>query len=74
METLDVAVTPVAAAPSRTRDLARLRDLAARAAASSPEPAVDRWPVWTRLAILVGGSAALWAGLAWVAVLVLKLR
>jgi hypothetical protein len=68
VETLDVAVTGVAAAPSRTRDQG------AKAIAPSHEPAVGRWPGWTRLAILLGGSAALWAGLAWVAVLVLKLH
>jgi len=33
-----------------------------------------RWSAgWTRLAILIGGSVALWAGLAWLAFRILKL-
>jgi hypothetical protein len=67
VETLDVAATPVATVPSRTRVLG------SKAAAASHEAAVGRWPGWARLALLVGGSAILWGVLAWVALLVLKL-
>jgi hypothetical protein len=66
VETLDVAATPVAVVTTRTRNLGAM-------SASSPEPDVGRWPGWARLAILIGGSAALWAGLGWVALAILKL-
>jgi hypothetical protein len=66
VETLDVVAThAVARPPSRT--------LRAVASAPSDEPVVERWPGWTRLAILIGGSVALWAGLAWLAFRILKL-
>ena len=68
MKTLDVAPTQVGAVPSRSRDLG------AMAAAPAHEPDIARWPAWTRLSILVGGSAVLWAGLAWVALKILALR
>jgi hypothetical protein len=68
VETLDVAATPVVAVPSRSRDLG------ATVAAPAHEPDVALWPAWTRLSILIGGSAVLWAGLAWVALKVLALR
>jgi hypothetical protein len=42
-------------------------------AAPAHDAAVGRWPGWARLAVLVGGSAILWAVLAWVALLVMKL-
>jgi len=48
-------------------------DLGAVAVAPSHEPQVRRWPGWSRMAILVGGSAILWAGLGWLAFRVLKL-
>jgi len=67
VETLDVVATHVVARPSR------LRTLNAVAPAPSDEPVVGRWSGCTRMAILIGGSAALWAGLAWVAFRVLKL-
>jgi len=67
VETLDVAVTQVVAGLSRSRTLNAV------AVAPSAEPAVERWPGWMRLAILIGGSAALWAGLGWVAFRILKL-
>ena len=46
------------------------------AATASPadEPQVGRWPGWARLGILVGGSAALWGGIAVAAVRVLSLH
>ena len=67
VDTLDVAVTHVVAGlpRSRTSNTVTIAPL--------DEPAVGRWPGWARLAILVGGSAALWAGLAWVAFRILKL-
>jgi hypothetical protein len=67
VETLDVVATHVVAGLSRSRDRGVV------AAARSDEPAIERWPGWTRLAVLIGGSAALWAGLAWVAFRILKL-
>jgi hypothetical protein len=63
-----VAARPAVAAPSISLDLG------AAAAAPSQELQVGRWPGWTRLAILIGGSAILWAGLGWLAFRVLKLR
>ena len=42
-------------------------------AALWPEPVVPRSPGWVRMAILLGGSLALWAGLGWVAFRILKL-
>jgi hypothetical protein len=68
VETLDVAATPVVAVPSRSRDLG------ATTAAPAHEPDIARWPASTRLAILLGGSAILWAGLVWVALEILALR
>jgi hypothetical protein len=68
VETLDVAATPVVVVPSRSRELV------ATTAAPAYEPEVVRWPAWTRLAILIGGSAVLWAGLGWVGYQVLALR
>jgi hypothetical protein len=62
-----VAATPAVAAPSVSLDLGAV------AAAPSHELRVGRWPGWSRLAILIGGSAILWAGLGWVAFRVLKL-
>jgi hypothetical protein len=62
-----VAATPVVAAPSVSLDLGAV------AAAPSREPQVGRWPGWGRLAVLLGGSAILWAGLGWLAFRVLKL-
>jgi hypothetical protein len=62
-----VATRPAIAAPSVTLDLSAV------AAAPSRDIEVGRWPVWSRLAILVGSSALLWAGLGWVAFRVLKL-
>jgi hypothetical protein len=67
VETLDVAATSVAVAPPLSRDRRVM------AATPSHEPDVGRWPVWARLAILIGGSAALWAGLGWVALRILKM-
>jgi hypothetical protein len=57
------AATRVVAGPSSPRGLA----------SSSREPIGGRWPAWARLAILIGGSAALWAGLGWIALRVLEL-
>jgi hypothetical protein len=37
------------------------------------KPAAGVWPGWARLAILLAGSLALWAGLGWVAFRILKL-
>lgn len=68
METLDVAATPVVAMPSRSRDLGVMT------AAPAHEPDVAKWPAWTRLAILIGGSAVLWAGLGWVGYQIFALR
>ncbi len=34
---------------------------------------IGRWPVWRRLAFLLGGSAILWAGLGWLAFRVMQL-
>ncbi len=48
-------------------------DLGKAAAAPQKELQVGRWPGWSRMAILVGASAILWAGLGWVAFRVLKL-
>jgi hypothetical protein len=62
-----VVATPVVAAFSVSLDLGAV------AAAPSQEPAVGRWPGWARLTVLIGGSAALWAGLAWLAFRILKL-
>ena len=31
------------------------------------DPSIERWPVWARLAILIGVSAGLWAAIGWVA-------
>jgi hypothetical protein len=67
VETLDVVATHAVARLSRSRNRSVV------AATRSDEPAVERWPGWTRLAVLIGGSAALWAGLAWVALRILKL-
>lgn len=57
------AATPIVVAPA----------VSLIAAAPSRELQVGRWPVWSRLAILIGGSAVLWAGLGWVAFQILKL-
>jgi hypothetical protein len=62
-----VAATPAIAVPSVSLDLAAV------SAAPSRELELGRWPVWRRLAILIIGSALLWAGLGWVAFQVLKL-
>lgn len=41
----------------------------------SYEPPAGRLPLWARLAVMVGASAALWALIGWTAMfLVLKLR
>ncbi|HEY4029336.1 MAG TPA: hypothetical protein VGM25_03250 [Caulobacteraceae bacterium] len=66
METFAVAATHVVAKPLSSVDLASVQ-------APSDEPQVRRWPGWARLAILFGGSTALWAGIAWAAVRVMKL-
>jgi hypothetical protein len=48
--------------------------VAATQSVTVPSVSLDRrWPVWSRLAILIGGSAVLWAGLGWVAFQILKL-
>ena len=48
--------------------------VAATRAVTVPSVSLNqRWPVWSRLAILLGGSAVLWAGLGWVAFQILKL-
>ena len=62
-----ISATRVVAGPSSSIDLA------SPAVAPTHEPDVERWPGWARLAILIGGSAALWAGLGWVALRILKM-
>jgi hypothetical protein len=72
----DLGVSSVNTQVAATRAVARppsSLDLAAVALAPSREPAVGRWPGWMRLAILIGGSAALWIGLGWIALRILKL-
>jgi hypothetical protein len=61
------AATPVVAVSSMPLDLGAI------AAAPSQKLQVGRWPGWSRLALLIGGSAILWTGLGWVALQVLKL-
>jgi hypothetical protein len=61
-----VAATPAVVAPSVSLDLGAV-------AAPSQDLQIGRRPGWTRLAILLGGSAVLWAGLGWLAFRVLKL-
>ena len=57
------AATRVVAGPSSPLNLA-----------ASPRGPIDgRWPGWARLAILIGGSIALWAGLGWIAMRVVNL-
>src|ERR1700761_8247747 len=65
-DTFDMAAPHAVARPSSSLDIA--------AAAPAGEPPVRRWPVWVRLLILFGGSAVLWAGIAWAAAFVLRLR
>ena len=67
METLDIAATQVAARRSSSVDLGAV------VAAPADEPFVGRWPGWARLAVLIGGSAALWAVIGWLALRVLRL-
>ena len=67
METLDVAGAQVAARRSSSLDLGAV------VAAPADEPFVGRWPGWARLAVLLGGSLALWAIIGWLALRVLKL-
>ena len=62
-----VAATPVVAVSSMPLDLG------VAAEAPSQELQVGLWRCGTRLAVLIGGSAVLWAGLGWVAFQVLKL-
>ena len=59
--------TPAVAAPSVSLGLGAV------VSAPSQELQAGRWPVWSRLAILLGGSAVLWAGLGWVAFRVMQL-
>jgi hypothetical protein len=65
VETFAVAATH-AVATSSPVDLAALP-------APPDEPQIGRWPGWARLAIIVGGSAVLWGGIAWAAARVLHL-
>lgn len=67
METLDITATKVVAS-SRP-----MLDLASVPVAPPDEPAVGRWPGWIRVTLLLGGAAALWAGIGWIAVQVVKL-
>ena len=62
-----VAATRAVAGPSSSLDLASV------AIAPSHDASIGRWPGWARLAILIGGSAALWAGIGWIAFRILKL-
>jgi hypothetical protein len=67
VETFAVAATrAVAPSPSSV-------DLGQTAPAPSHEPEIRRWPGWARLLILIGGSAALWGGIGWTALRLLKL-
>ena len=50
-----------------------VREFGAVAKAPAGEPAVGRWPGWLRVLILFGGAAGLWAGIAWIAMRVMKL-
>ncbi len=61
------AATPVA--------IARSVSLGLGPVSSAPPQDLEagRWPVWSRLAILLGGSAVLWAGLGWLAFRVMQL-
>jgi hypothetical protein len=67
VKTLDMTATD-AVAP-RTPVL----DLGAVAPAPNDEPTIERWPGWARVGILLGGTAALWAGIGWAAVTVFRL-
>ena len=48
--------------------------MGAAMAPPADRPQVGRWPGWARLGILVGGSAALWGGIAFAAVRVINLH
>ena len=61
-----LVATPAAVAPSVSLGLGAV-------VSASQEHEIGRWPVWSRLAILLGGSAVLWAGLGWVAFRVMQL-
>jgi hypothetical protein len=67
VETLAVAATRAVATPPSSLDLGPA------VSALPDEPEVRRWPGWACLAILFGGSAALWAAIAWAAIRILKL-
>jgi len=42
-------------------------DLSAVAVAPQDEPAIQRWPGAVRLGILLGGAAAVWVAIGWIA-------
>ena len=68
VKTLAVAATRVVATSSSPVDKG-----CCAACAPPDEPQVVRWDGWARLSILVGGGAALWGGIAWAAIRILKL-
>jgi hypothetical protein len=65
VETFSAAATHAVAPPSSSVDLT--------AAAPAEDMRVTPWPAGARLAILIGGSAALWSAIAWVAYSLIKL-
>ena len=64
---MEIAATEVVASPKP------VLDLGAVAIAPADEPSIGRWPGWARVTILLGGAAALWAGIGWIAVQVFRL-
>jgi hypothetical protein len=64
---MDIMATDVVASRKPVLDLASV------AVAPPDEPAIGRGPGWVRVSILLGGGAALWAGIGWIALQVVHL-